>query len=68
MDPPWPSTCGKKGPEIKVLYMSGYATNFIMHDGEVDPGANFLEKPFHPRALLHKVREVLDSTNRPGSS
>jgi DNA-binding NtrC family response regulator len=51
-------------PDIKVLYMSGYATNFLMHDGEVDPGINFLEKPFHPRALLHKVREVLDSTNR----
>ena len=54
-------------PGIKVLYMSGYATNFIMHDGEVDPGTNFLEKPFHPRALLHKVREVLDS-GRQGSA
>ena len=53
-------------PDIKVLYMSGYATNFIMHDGVVEPGTNFLEKPFHPRALLHKVREVLDSSNRPG--
>jgi two-component system, cell cycle sensor histidine kinase and response regulator CckA len=57
----------KERPEIKVLYMSGYATNFIMHDGEVDPGTNFLEKPFHPRALLHKVREVLDSS-RHGSA
>jgi len=47
-------------PEIKVLYMSGYATNFIMHDGIVDPGTNFLEKPFHPATLLAKVREVLD--------
>lgn len=47
--------------EIRVLYMSGYATNFIMHGGVVDPGTNFLEKPFHPRALLAKVREVLDS-------
>jgi len=55
-------------PDIKVLYMSGYATNFIMHDGEVDPGTNFLEKPFHPRALLHKVREVLDTANRPPSA
>jgi len=50
----------REKPDIKILYMSGYATNFIMHDGVVDPGMNFLEKPFHPRALLAKVREVLD--------
>ena len=51
-------------PDIKILYMSGYATNFIMHDGVVDPGTNFLEKPFHPRTLLSKVREVLDGSSR----
>ena len=50
----------KERPDIRVLYMSGYATNFIMHDGAVDPGTNFLEKPFPPRTLLSKVREVLD--------
>ena len=55
----------KERPDIKVLYMSGYATNLIMHDGEVEPGTNFLEKPFHPRTLLTKVREVLDN-NRVG--
>jgi PAS domain S-box-containing protein len=54
----------KERPDIKVLYMSGYATNFIMHDGAVDPGTNFLEKPFHPRTLLNKVREVLDNSAR----
>jgi len=56
----------KERPDIKVLFMSGYATNFIMHDGVVDPGTNFLEKPFHPRTLLSKVREVLDSGARRG--
>ena len=54
----------KERPDIKVLYMSGYATNFIMHDGVVDPGTNFIEKPFQPRALLAKVREVLDGNRR----
>jgi len=58
----------KERPDIKILYMSGYATNFIMHDGVVDPGTNFMEKPFHPRALLAKVREVLDGSHRTGSS
>jgi PAS domain S-box-containing protein len=57
----------KERPGIKVLYMSGYATNFIMHDGVVDPGTNFLEKPFHPSTLLSKVREVLDGGHRLGS-
>jgi PAS domain S-box-containing protein len=56
----------KERPDIKVLFMSGYATNFIMHDGVVDPGTNFLEKPFHPRTLLSKVREVLDGGPRSG--
>jgi PAS domain S-box-containing protein len=55
-------------PDIKVLFMSGYATNFIMHDGVVDPGTNFLEKPFHPRTLLSKVREVLDSVPHRGQN
>jgi nitrogen-specific signal transduction histidine kinase/ActR/RegA family two-component response regulator len=58
----------KERPDIKVLYMSGYATNFIMHDGVVDPGTNFLEKPFHPRTLLNKVREVLDNSPRRASA
>jgi CheY-like chemotaxis protein len=58
----------KERPDIKVLFMSGYATNFIMHDGAVDAGTNFLEKPFHPRTLLSKVREVLDSGSRRGTS
>jgi len=56
----------KERPGIKVLYMSGYATNFIMHDGIVDPGTNFLEKPFHPAILLAKVREVLEGIPGPG--
>jgi len=56
----------KERPDIKILYMSGYATNFIMHDGVVDAGTNFLEKPFHPRTLLNKVREVLDNSPRVG--
>ena len=56
----------KERPDIKILFMSGYATNFIMHDGMVDPGTNFLEKPFHPRTLLSKVRQVLDSGPRSG--
>jgi two-component system, cell cycle sensor histidine kinase and response regulator CckA len=46
-------------PEIKVLYMSGYADNAIVRHGVLPPDAAFVQKPFPPEALHSKVREVL---------
>ncbi len=48
-------------PGIKVLYMSGYTDNAIVHHGVLDPGTAFLQKPFTAADLGQKVREVLDS-------
>jgi two-component system, cell cycle sensor histidine kinase and response regulator CckA len=48
-------------PRIKVLFVSGYATDTIAHHGRLDPGTNFLSKPFTPTGLAHKVRELLDA-------
>jgi two-component system, cell cycle sensor histidine kinase and response regulator CckA len=48
-------------PETRVLYMSGYSGSAIIHDGALEAGAAFLQKPFTPSALAQKVREVLDS-------
>jgi CheY-like chemotaxis protein len=47
-------------PEMKVLYMSGYTQDAILHHGTLDQGANFIQKPFSPDTLARKVRIVLD--------
>ena len=49
----------KLRPGIKVLFMSGYTDDVIVHQGVLDEGAEFIQKPFSPRELAGKVREVL---------
>jgi CheY-like chemotaxis protein len=51
----------KARPEIEVIYMSGYTDDVIAHHGVLDPGIQFVEKPFTPNVLARKVREVLDT-------
>jgi PAS domain S-box-containing protein len=43
-----------------VLFMSGYTDNVIAQGGVLETGVAFLQKPFTPRALTKKVREILD--------
>jgi CheY-like chemotaxis protein len=52
-------------PAVKVIYMSGYTQDAIVHHGVLKPGIAFLHKPFTSETLEQKIREVLD---RPGAS
>jgi PAS domain S-box-containing protein len=47
-------------PGLKVLFISGYAEEQVVHQGVVDRDVAFLAKPFTPSALTEKVRGVLD--------
>ncbi|MBS1865110.1 MAG: PAS domain S-box protein [Acidobacteria bacterium] len=51
----------ERNPKLRVLYMSGYTDNVIAQGGVLEEGLAFLQKPFTPRALSQKVREVLDA-------
>ncbi|MCD6118765.1 response regulator [bacterium] len=46
-------------PDLKVLYMSGYTDNAIVHHGVLDPGTPFIQKPFNIRDIAAKIRDVL---------
>jgi len=48
-------------PTTKVLYVSGYTDDAIIHHGMLEPGLNFLQKPFTPAVLGRRVRDVLDA-------
>ena len=53
-------------PGIRVLFMSGYTENAVTQKGILDPGLNFLAKPFRPEDLLHKAAQVLARVDRRG--
>lgn len=51
----------KTRPDLKVIFMTGFTKNAVVHNGVLDPGVNFLAKPFSLEELSAKIREVLET-------
>ena len=48
-------------PALPVLFTTGYARNAIIHDGRLDPGVQFLAKPYTEKEIAQKLRAVIDA-------
>ena len=51
----------RRQPGLKVVFTTGYTRNAVVHNGIIDPGTNFLAKPFGIEQLAAKLREVLNT-------
>ncbi|MBM4072730.1 MAG: PAS domain S-box protein, partial [Planctomycetes bacterium] len=51
----------KQWPHTKFLFVSGYTDDAVVRNGVLRADVNFLQKPFSPRNLARKVREILDA-------
>jgi CheY-like chemotaxis protein/two-component sensor histidine kinase len=50
----------RRRPDLKVLFTTGYTSNAVVHGGVLDPGVNFLSKPFTLEQIATKLRTLLD--------
>jgi len=48
-------------PELKVLYMTGYSRNAIVHQGRLDRGVEVIQKPLVQADLADRIRRLLDA-------
>jgi PAS domain S-box-containing protein len=51
-------------PGLKVLYVTGYSRNAIVHQGRLDPGVELIQKPITQETLAMRVRDLLDARPR----
>ncbi|MBA5876506.1 MAG: response regulator [Nitrospira sp. CR1.2] len=50
----------RQWPDLRVLFMSGYAEGSVLPTFLAEPGTGFIQKPFLPTELARKLRELLD--------
>lgn len=51
-----------QNPSLKVLFMTGYSRNAIVHQGRLDPDVELIQKPLTSEQLAAAVRKLLDGT------
>ncbi len=56
---------GRLRPDMKIVFMSGYAENEIVHQGALDEGTNLIEKPFSAGTLARRVLDALSEDGVP---
>jgi signal transduction histidine kinase len=54
----------RRRPGTKIIFMTGYSRNAIVHHGRLDPGTELIQKPLIERALARKIRQVLDGGSK----
>ncbi len=51
----------RRRPDLKILYMTGYSRNAIVHQGRLDPGVDLVQKPVTSEQLARAVRKAFDA-------
>ncbi len=51
----------RRRPELKIIFMSGYANNIIAEPGDLNSQSAFVQKPFSAKTLVQKIQAALDS-------
>jgi PAS domain S-box-containing protein len=54
-------------PGMKILFMTGYSRNAIVHHGRLDAGVDMIQKPFTRDAIALRIRDLLDRDKKPAS-
>ena len=49
---------------VKIIFMTGYSRNAIVHQGRLDPGIEMIQKPMSQRELAGRIRDMLDAAPR----
>jgi len=52
----------RRKPGVKVIFMTGYSRNAIVHQGRLDRGAELISKPLIEGVVARKIRQVLDAS------
>ena len=57
----------RRRPGIKIIFMTGYSRNAIVHQGRLDPGIELISKPLIEGVLARRIRQVLDAPAKTAS-